>query len=99
MPELPSSGTVLTVVTLTIQNLGYDKFESNKNYFSAVVRGETYPYDSSCYANDLLPDTGVFKGETLTGNLTFTVPDPASPSDIIIQYSSPAKYDINWIRY
>lgn len=86
------------MVIVSLQNLGYDSFESNRDYFSAVVEGTAYSYDSACYANDLLPDTKIVNGQTMAGNLTFKVPATAAASDITLQYSGPVKYDIDWIK-
>ncbi len=97
VPELPSSGTVTAVVNVSIQNLGYDSFESNKDYFSAVVKGTAYAYDSSCYVNDLLADSKMMNGQTMVGNLIFRVPATASASDITLQYTGPVNHEIVWI--
>ena len=93
---LPSSGTELAIVNVTIENQGYDTFAANKNYFSAVVNGVTYNYDSSCSANDLLPDTNIVNGDKATGNITYILPEPTL--DFTMQYNGPVKYNINWIK-
>jgi hypothetical protein len=81
---------------MTIVNHGYDSFEVNKNYFTAVADGVKYNYDSTCYAQDILQDTKIANGETAKGNVTFTLPNPAF--QFTMQYTGPGKYNINWIQ-
>lgn len=92
----PSSGTNLVLVNLIVENHGYDMFETNKAYFSVVVNSIVYNYDSSCFANDILPDTKVANGGTATGNVTFALPEPVG--DITMQYTGPGHYNIEWIN-
>jgi len=93
---LPSSGTELAIANVTIVNHGYDSFDVNKNYFAAVVNGVNYRYDSSCYALNILPDVRLANGDTTTGNITFTLPQPSY--QFSMQYTGPGKYNINWIE-
>jgi hypothetical protein len=95
---VPSSGTELAIVNLTIENSGYEAFETSKTYFSAVVNGVAYKYDSTCYANDLLPDTKIADGGIAKGNVTFTLPAATLGSDIALQYTGPGTYEISWVK-
>ena len=94
----PSSGNELVIANITIENHGYNAFETNKDYFSAVVKGVSYKYDSKRFANDLLPDTKIANAEKATGNMTFTLPDATFGSDITLKYTGPDEYNIIWIN-
>jgi hypothetical protein len=94
----PSSGDELVITSISIENHGYNAFETNKEYFSAVVKGVPYKYDSERLANDLLPDTKIANAEKATGNMTFTLPDSTFGSDITLNYAGPGEYNIVWIN-
>ena len=95
---LPSSSSKLVIANFSIENLGYDAFETNKTDFSAVVKGKTYNYDTSCPANHLLPDSKIGNGETIKGNVTFELPELTMDSDITWRYTGPGKYNIEWVN-
>jgi hypothetical protein len=95
---LPSSSSELTIASFTIENQGYDSFQSNPTYFSAVVKGSTYNYDSSCYANNILTDAKIANGGTVQGNVTFKLPELTKDTDITWQYVGPGKYNIEWVN-
>ncbi len=95
---LPSSDSELVIAQFSVENQGYPEFEINKTYFSAVVKGGIYNYDSSCYANDLLPDTKIGNGGISQGNVPFNLPDLTMDPDITWQYSGPGKYSIEWVN-
>ena len=95
---LPSSDSELVIAQFSVENQGYPEFETNKTYFSAVVKGSSFSYDSSCYANDLLPDTKIAKGGTTQGNVPFNLPNLTMDPDITWQYTGPGKYNIEWVN-
>ncbi len=97
-PVLPSSDSELVIATFTVENQGYPEFEINKNYFSAVVKGTAYLYDSSCYVSDLLPDTNLVNGGTAAGNVPYQLPHLTLDPDITWQYAGPGNYNIEWIN-
>ncbi len=86
------------MVNFNIENRGYPEFESNKNYFSAVVDGAAYDYDSECYATDLLPETKIANGGTAKGNVPYTLPVLTRNSSFTMNYTGPGNYDIRWIK-
>ncbi len=95
---LPSSVSELVIANFSIENRGYDTFATNKNYFSAVVKGTSYSYDSSCYANELLPDTEITNGNAVKGNVPYTLPELTMNPDIIWHYVGPEQYNIKWVN-
>jgi len=86
------------ITNINIENHGYDAFETNKDYFSAIVNGVPYKFDPERYANNLLPDTKIANAEKAAGNITFTLPDPTLGSDIKLKYTGPGEYNITWIN-
>jgi len=96
--QIPGSGTQLVIVNLIIENRGYAEFETNINYFSAVVNGVAQIYDSECYANDLLPETKIASGGVAKGNVPYTLPVLTRNSSFTMQYTGPGHYNISWIR-
>jgi hypothetical protein len=95
VPELPSSGTATMVVTLNIENHGYDVFEISKTYFSVVAKGIAYK-NSDCYVSSPIADTTIPNGGVLEGIIPFTV--PGAISDVSMQYTGSGKYNIEWIK-
>ena len=96
--QIPGSGTQLVIVNLIIENRGYAEFETNINYFSAVVNGVAHNYDPECYANDLLPETKIASGGVAKGNVPYTLPVLTRNSSFTMQYTGPGHYNISWIR-
>jgi len=95
---VPSSGNELVITNISIENHGYNAFETNKDYFSADVNGVPYKYDSERCANDLLPDTKITNGQNAAGNVTYTLPDATLSYDITLRYIGPGEYNIRWIN-
>ena len=95
---LPSSDSELVIANFSIENQGYDAFDTDKTYFSAIVKGVDYKYDSDCYANNLLPDTEMMNGDKVKGNVPYTLPNLTMGTDITWQYTGPGEYDITWIN-
>ncbi len=94
----PGSGDELVITNINIENHGYNEFETNKGYFSAIVRGVPYKFDPQRYVNNLLPDTKIANAEKAAGNITFTLPDATFGSDITLKYTGPEEYNITWIN-
>jgi len=89
---------VLVITNVSIENHGYNAFETNKEYFAAVVNGVPYKFDSNRFANNLLPTTQIADDEEATGNITFTLPDATLGSDMTLTYTGPGRHNIIWIN-
>jgi len=83
------------VVTVHIENQGYDSFETSLHRFSVVVNNAEFPADA---AGSDLRTVDLRDGETLTGTLSFEVPSgTASPGvGFSLEYSGDRLYHIWW---
>ena len=83
------------IVDMTIENKGYDSFNTSPEYFSVVVANGEYSYDPS--RSDMetvdLPDGG-----KLSGKLTFQVPSGTASNRVgfSMKYSGVRLYNVWW---
>ena len=70
-----SPGKTFLIVTMTIENKGYESINTNPNYFNVVVDKIKYDYTSETYQlPDKLDIIDILNGGTITGSIAFSVP-------------------------
>lgn len=88
-------GKIFLVITLDINNNGYDKFSNNLLYWELEVNKKKYNY---IYQTDSLDDkletTEILNGGTSKGSIAFEVPEDVT--NYTIYYTGFEKYSIDW---
>ncbi len=70
-----SPGKTFLIVTMTIENKGYQSLNTNPNYFNIVIDNIKYSYAPETYQlTDKLETIDILNGGTITGSIAFSVP-------------------------
>lgn len=86
-------GNVFLIVTMTIENHGYDTINTNPNYFSVITNNIKYDYTSSTYSlEDKLDTADILNGGSMKGSMAFEV--PADTNEFKLQYKSYTDYNV-----
>ena len=90
-----ASGLLTLVVRLTIENTGYESFNTSPDSFS--VRVDDYSYG---FSDSDLKTTELQDGETVSGELTFQVPPEAATTrtGYNLQHSGQPLHNIRWSK-
>lgn len=93
----PAPGKVFLLLNMEIENHGYTEFSVNPLYFSIVIDGVEYSYDSATYAIDErglapLDSVRIRDGGKTSGCLVFQIPQGKENSRYVIEYSGPGSY-------
>ncbi len=92
-----SPGKRFLIVTMTIDNKGYESINTNPNYFNVVVDKIKYDYTSETYSlTDKLDTIDILNGGTITGSIAFLV--PTGTTQYKFSYDQPfSNYNIEYI--
>lgn len=85
------------IINMSINNRGYDVFNTSPEHFSAVVNNMPYPFDPE---RSDLKTVDVPDGSKINGMLTFRVPS-GTASDRVgfeMQYSGTRLYNVQWFK-
>jgi hypothetical protein len=89
----PKSGNVYLVVTMTIENHGYNEISTNPNYLSVISNNIKYDYSSDTFSlSDKLDTANVLDGGSIKGSIAFEV--PSNIGDFKLQYKSFTDYNV-----
>ena len=90
-----ASGNLTLVVDMTIENSGYESFDTSPANFSVVV--SDYSYDA---AGGDLQTIDLSDGDNISGKLTFQVPPVAATTRVGYQmeHSGQALYNVQWFK-
>lgn len=92
----PRPGYFFLIVSLNIENHGYDKLSVSQFFFTITVNGQEY---NNTYVNglpDKLASGEVHDNESTSGNLAFEVPQGTTDFEIFYKYAS--SFNIQWIN-
>ena len=95
----PKTGNVYLVVTMNIENHGYESFKMHPYTNTYVVIGNV-KYNSALVLNleNILPDEIVIlNGENIEGKLGFEVPKDAANNTCQLIYENSLTYNMKWI--
>ncbi len=71
----PAAGNIFLVVSMQIENHGYDRFPVSWSYFYVIIGNHQYTYSSSTFSlADELSSSDVLNGLTVTGSIAYEVP-------------------------
>ncbi len=89
----PKPGSIFLIVTMTIENHGYDEINTNPNYFSVIANSIKYDYTSSTFSlDDKLDTVNILDGGILKGSIAFEV--PTNIDEFKLQYKSYKNYNV-----
>ena len=90
-------GYTYLVVSLDIENKGYESFSTNSFYFSVIV--SNVEYDTAWVAlEDELKTVDLLNGGSTSGKLTFEVPEEVTSTGNQLKYQAWETYNIKWIK-
>lgn len=91
-------GYTYLVVSLDIENKGYDSFSTNSFYFSVIVSHVEYdPATPTWVMDDRLKDVDLLDGGRISGKLAFEVPKEVTSTGHQLKYQAWERYNIEWI--
>ena len=94
----PAPGNIFLVVTMTIENHGYERVYVFTSDFYVIVGNRQFKYSSATYSlDDYLPSTELFNGLTLTGSIAYEVPINYGTYSLLWGVS-PGRYNIQYIQ-
>jgi len=89
-------GYTYLVVSLDIENKGYESFSTNSFYFSVIV--SNVEYDTTWVGlEDKLKAVDLLNGGSTSGKLAFEVPKDVSTTSYQLKYQAWESYNIEWI--
>ncbi len=89
----PKPGNIFLIVTMTIDNHGYDEINTNPNYFSVIANNIKYDYTSSTYSlEDKLDTADILDGGSMRGSMAFEV--PSNIEEFKLQYKAYTNYNV-----
>lgn len=92
-----SPGKIFLIVTMTIENKGYQSLNTNPNYFSVIIDNIKYSYVSETYSlSDKLDTIDILDGGTITGSIAFLIPADANKYKLVYDQSF-RNYNIEYI--
>jgi uncharacterized repeat protein (TIGR02543 family) len=97
-PDEPESGNVFLVLDMTINNQGYDSFNTNQFYFSVIVDNVEYSTAFVVHLDNKLESVDILDGGTVQGKLAFEVPEKVNILGFEVVYDAWDWYNIEWIR-
>lgn len=97
-PDTPSNGYIFLVITLTIQNQGYDSISVGQYYFSLVINNIKYDYEFSSYLENSLNQVNVLNGGTIQGQILYEIPISVVGLDYQLTYGGYGTYNFEWIK-
>jgi len=85
------------VVSLDVENKGYDSFSTNSFYFSVIV--SNVEYDTAWVTlEDELKLVDLLDGGSTSGKLAFEVPKEVTSTGYQLKYQAWETYNIKWIK-
>jgi hypothetical protein len=91
------SGKVFLELDMTIENNGYDRFDTNPYYFKAFADNVKYTVDIYTFYQNKWAKVFVLNGETFGGTLLFQIPESAS--SYAVSYEAVlSNYNIIWTK-
>lgn len=90
----PREGNVFLLVSLHIENHGYDSFRATTNFFYIKIGDVKYTPTFMNGANNEITGGDVLDNTTLDGNLAFEVPVGTTDFDIFYKYAS--DFNMQW---
>ena len=91
-------GYIYLVVSLDIENKGYDSFSTNSFYFSVIVSNVEYHTTWLIALEDKLKLVDLLDGGSTSGKLAFEVPEEVTSTGYQLKYQAWETYNINWIK-
>lgn len=89
------SGRDFLILNITIDNNGYDSFETNPWWFHVIVENIEYDFDYHLVLLEDWETVDVLDGESFQGTLMFQIPESASSFSLVYE-SAFSEYDIVW---
>ena len=95
-PEKPDKGNIFLVLDMTIENKGYEEFNTNPNYFYVVINNIKYDYSwASSGLDNRLPTIDLLNNGKVSGQLAFEV--PTGSANFTPLYEAWSKYNVQWV--
>lgn len=90
-------GYTYLVVSLDIENKGYDSFNTGHCFFSVVVNNVAYNVEYVGLGN-ILKVVDLLNGGKISGKLAFEVPKEVTSTGYQLKYQTWKEYNIEWIK-
>lgn len=92
-----SPGKTFLIVTMTIENKGYQSLNTNPNYFNIVIDKIKYSYTAETYQlPDKLDTIDILDGGTITGSIAFSIPANTNKYELLYDQAF-RNYNIEYI--
>lgn len=94
----PASGNVFLIVTVQIENHGYERFYATPTYTYLIIGNQQFTYSgASIWLSDYLPSTDVLNGLTLAGSIAYEVPAGYGAYQLLYAYPY-TEYNIQYVH-
>jgi hypothetical protein len=93
----PAPGNTFLIVTMQIENYGYERFDPHRIYFYVVIGNQQFEYSSATYSlPDELPTSDLLNGLMIKGSIAYEV--PANYGTFQLLYAYPyEEYKIQYV--
>jgi hypothetical protein len=89
-----NSGMVFLVITMNIENHGYEKFHVSPSTFDLIANNIKYGESGSYQLDDALARVDILDGGSINGSVAFEV--PSNMGSYQLQYSGIGDYNITY---